>query len=170
MSAHAPQICDSSENRLRMLHFNRQIHTCYHNIFCCWIRYVMEEVQRNLSWKRQPYLFWFGLIHTKRKQTIGTLKMPPFCRVRLLTGDEHALSFCRCVVCGSLDRLLKRNSVQRSDRVVATRVATWCTNYDLVPLFSIIMIENKGAEIMVCTSGRSPYRTVALKNLSTVCG
>ena len=23
MSAHAPQICDSSENRLRMLHFNR---------------------------------------------------------------------------------------------------------------------------------------------------
>ena len=33
MSAHAPQICDSSENRLRMLHFNRQIHTCYHNIF-----------------------------------------------------------------------------------------------------------------------------------------
>ena len=33
MSAHAPQICDSSENRLRMLHFNRQIHTCYHHIF-----------------------------------------------------------------------------------------------------------------------------------------
>ena len=22
--------------------------------------------------------------------------MPPFCRVRLLTGDEHAHSFCRC--------------------------------------------------------------------------
>ena len=35
MSAHAPQICDSSENRLRMLYFNRQIHTCYHNICCC---------------------------------------------------------------------------------------------------------------------------------------
>ena len=33
MSAHALQICDSSENRLRMLHFNRQIHTYYHNIF-----------------------------------------------------------------------------------------------------------------------------------------
>ena len=33
MSAHAPEICDSSVNRLRMLHFNRQIHTCYHNIF-----------------------------------------------------------------------------------------------------------------------------------------
>ena len=65
--------------------------------FFCWIRYVMEEVRRNLSWKRQPYLFWFGLIHAKRKQTIGILKMPPFCRVRLLTGDEHAHSFCRCV-------------------------------------------------------------------------
>ena len=23
--------------------------------------------------------------------------MPPFCRLRLLTGDEHAHSFCRCV-------------------------------------------------------------------------
>ena len=33
MNTHAPQICDSSVNRLRMLHFNRQIHTCYHNIF-----------------------------------------------------------------------------------------------------------------------------------------
>ena len=33
MCAHAPQICDSSVNRLRMLHFNHQIHTCYHNIF-----------------------------------------------------------------------------------------------------------------------------------------
>ena len=33
--------------------------------FLCWIRYVMEEVQRNLSWKRQPYLFWFGLIPAK---------------------------------------------------------------------------------------------------------
>ena len=33
MSAHAPEICDSSVNRLRMLHFNRQIHICYHNIF-----------------------------------------------------------------------------------------------------------------------------------------
>ena len=87
MSAHAPQICDSSVNRLRILHFH----------FCCWIRYVMEEVRRDLSWKRQPYLFWFGLIHAKRKQTIGILKTPPFCRVRLLTRDEHAHSFCRCV-------------------------------------------------------------------------
>ena len=33
MSAHAPQICNSSVNRLRMLHFNRQIHTYYNNIF-----------------------------------------------------------------------------------------------------------------------------------------
>ena len=66
-------------------------------IFFCWIRYVMEEVRRNLSWKRQPYLSWFGLIHAKRKQTMGVLKMPSFCRVRLLTGDEHAHSFCRCV-------------------------------------------------------------------------
>ena len=33
MSAHAPEICDSGVNRLRMLHFNRQIHTCYRNIF-----------------------------------------------------------------------------------------------------------------------------------------
>ena len=66
--------------------------------FFCWIRYVMEEVRRNLSWKRQPYLFWFGLIHEKRKQTMEILKMPPFCRVRLLTGDEHAHSFCRCVI------------------------------------------------------------------------
>ena len=33
MSAHAPKICDSSENRLRIPHFNHQIHTCYHNIF-----------------------------------------------------------------------------------------------------------------------------------------
>ena len=65
--------------------------------FFCSIRYVMEEVRRNLSWKRQPYLFWFGLIHAKRKQTMGILKMPPFCRERLLTGDAHAHSFCRCV-------------------------------------------------------------------------
>ena len=28
---------------------------------------------------------------------MGILKMPPFCRVRLLTRDEHAHSFCRCV-------------------------------------------------------------------------
>ena len=66
--------------------------------FFCWIRYVMEEVRRNLPWKRQPYLFWFGLIHAKRKQTIGMLKMPPFCRVRLLTGDELVHSFYRCVM------------------------------------------------------------------------
>ena len=33
--------------------------------FFCWIRYVMEETRRNLSWKRQPYLFWFGLIPAK---------------------------------------------------------------------------------------------------------
>ena len=65
--------------------------------FFCWIRYVVEEVRRNLSWKRQPYLFWFGLIHAKRKQTMRILRMPPFCRVRLLTVDEHAHSFCRCV-------------------------------------------------------------------------
>ena len=65
--------------------------------FFCWIRYVIEEVRRNLSWKRQPYLFWFGLIHAKGKETMKILKMPPFCRVSLLTGDEHAHSFCRCV-------------------------------------------------------------------------
>ena len=65
--------------------------------FFCWIRYVMEEVRRNLSWKRQPYLVWFGLIPAKRKQTMEILKMPPFCRLRLLTRDEHAHSFCRCV-------------------------------------------------------------------------
>ena len=97
MSAQAPQICHSSVNQLQMLHFNRQIHTCYHNILFVVMRYVMEEVRRNLSWKRQPYLFWFGLIHAKRKQTMGILKMPPFCQVGLLTGDEHAHSFCRCV-------------------------------------------------------------------------
>ena len=85
-------------NQLRMLHFNRQIHTCYPQYFFCWIRYVMEEVRRNLSWKRRPYLFWFGLIPAKRKQTMGILKMPPFRHVRLLTRDEHAHSFCRCVV------------------------------------------------------------------------
>ena len=28
---------------------------------------------------------------------MGILKKPPFCRVRLLTRDEHAQSFCRCV-------------------------------------------------------------------------
>ena len=28
---------------------------------------------------------------------MGILKMPPFGRVRLLTRDEHAHSFCRCV-------------------------------------------------------------------------
>ena len=68
------------------------------SIFSCWIRYVMEEVRRNLSWKRQPYLFWFGLIPAKRKQTMGMLKkMPPFRRVRLLTRDEHAHSFYRWV-------------------------------------------------------------------------
>ena len=70
--------------------------------FFCWIRYVMEEARRNLSWKRQPYLFWFGLIHAKRKQTMGIIQMPPFCRVRLPTGDEHAHSFCRCVATAPL--------------------------------------------------------------------
>ena len=57
----------------------------------------MEEFRRNLSWKRQPYLSWFGLIHAKWEQAIGILKMLPFCRERLLTRDEHAHSFCRCV-------------------------------------------------------------------------
>ena len=33
MSVHAPQICDSSENRLQMLYFNRRINTRYLNIF-----------------------------------------------------------------------------------------------------------------------------------------
>ena len=32
------------------------------------------------------------------KTNNGNFKMPPFCRVRLLTGDEHTHSFCRCVV------------------------------------------------------------------------
>ena len=81
--------------------------------FFCWIRYVMEEVRRNLSWKRQPYLFWFGLIHAKRKQTMGILKMPPFCRVRLLTGDEHAHSFCRCVDSQESDFMLERTAETR---------------------------------------------------------
>ena len=97
MSAHAPEICDSGVNRLRMLNFNPPNSHLLPQYFFCWIRYVMEEVRRNLSWKRQPYLFWFGLIPAKRKQTMGILKMPPFCRVRLLTGDEHPHSFCRCV-------------------------------------------------------------------------
>ena len=46
--------------------------------FSCWIRYVMEEVRRNDFWKRQPYLFRFGLIHAKRKQTMGILKCRHF--------------------------------------------------------------------------------------------
>ena len=48
--------------------------------FFGWIRYVMEEVRRNLSWKRQHYLFWFGLIPAKQKRTMEILKMPPFRR------------------------------------------------------------------------------------------
>ena len=112
MSAHAPETWDSSVNRLRMPHFNRQIHTCYHKYFFCWIRYVTEEVRRNLSWKRQPYLFWFGLVHAKWEQATGILQMPPFCRVRLLTRDEHAQSFCRCV---ESDQRLINFHVQKFD-------------------------------------------------------
>ena len=98
---------DTAAKWVRMLRFERESTTnaplqspnshLLPQYFFCWIRYVMEEVRRNLSWKRQPYLFWFGLISTKRKQTMGSLKMTSFCRVRLLTGDEHAHPFCRCV-------------------------------------------------------------------------
>ena len=97
MSAHAPQICDSSVNRLRILHFNRQIHTCYRNIF-----FLLNKICDGGSWK-EPFLkaatltILIWAYPRKRKQTMGILKMPLFCRVRLLTGDEHAHSFCRCV-------------------------------------------------------------------------
>ena len=52
---------------------------------------------------KEPFLktatlsIMFGLIFAKRKQTKGILKMPPFRRVRLLTRDEHAHSFCHWV-------------------------------------------------------------------------
>ena len=39
-------------------------------------------------------LIWAYPHETK---TMGILKIPPFRRVRLLTRDEHAHSFCRCV-------------------------------------------------------------------------
>ena len=45
----------------------------------CWVRYMTEDVRQKLSWKLQPYLFWFGLIPAKWKQGMGILKMPPFC-------------------------------------------------------------------------------------------
>ena len=59
-------------------------------------------------------LIW--LIHAKRKQTIGILKMPPFCRVRLLTGDEHAHSFCRCV--GGVDYAEKKWRFKRKNKKI----------------------------------------------------
>ena len=95
MSAHAPQICDSSdssENRSRMLHFNRQIHTCYHNTFL-----LLNKICDGGS-SKEPFLKAATLsilswaYPAKRKQTMAILKMPPFRRVRL-----HAHSFCRCV-------------------------------------------------------------------------
>ena len=49
MSAHAQQIFYSSENRLRMLHFSIKFTPVTIIFFFCLIRYVMEEVRRNLS-------------------------------------------------------------------------------------------------------------------------
>ena len=33
------------------------LHLLAQYFICCCIRYVMDEVRRNLSWKQQPYLF-----------------------------------------------------------------------------------------------------------------
>ena len=50
MSAHAPEICDSGVNRLRMHHLNRQIHTCYHNIF-----FLLNKIRDGGS-SKEPFL------------------------------------------------------------------------------------------------------------------
>ena len=42
------------------------------------------------------------------KKTMGILEMPPFRRVRLLTRDEHAHSFCRCVCLSMLCNWFKK--------------------------------------------------------------
>ena len=82
MRAHAPQIYDSSVNRLRMLHFNRQIHTCYHNMF-----FLLNKICDGGS-SKEPFLkaatlsILIRAYPRETKTNNGILKMPPFCRVR----------------------------------------------------------------------------------------
>ena len=61
----------------------------------------MEEARTHGTFPESVNLIYFDLglsTRNEKKQYIGILKMPPFCQVRLLTRDEHAHSFCRCVL------------------------------------------------------------------------
>ena len=82
MSAHAPQICDSSENRLRMLHFNRQIHICYHNIFFLLNKICDGESSNEPFLKAATLSILIWAYPRETKTTMGILKMRPFRRVR----------------------------------------------------------------------------------------
>ena len=69
--------------------------------FFCWVRYVTEEVWQKLSWKWQPYLFWFGLIPMKWKQAMRILKMQPFASIVLLQKycSSHSFACIKFLVC-----------------------------------------------------------------------
>ena len=86
---------------LRMLHFNRQIHTCYHNIF------LLNKICDGGS-SKEPFLkattlsilIWAN--PREMKTNDGNFK-------NAATRDEHAHSFCRCVRSPSLSALVLRN-------------------------------------------------------------
>ena len=93
MSAHAPEICNSSVNRLQMLHFNRQIHTCYYNIFLS--NKICDGGSSKKPFLKATTLSILPWAYPREMRTSKwNFKMPPFCQVRLLTRDEHAHS-CR---------------------------------------------------------------------------
>ena len=85
------------------------------------MRHETNEVRQKCSWKRQSYLFWLGLIPSKRKRAVGILKMPPLCvdritleilsfpflcTLKFFSSSERAHSFCRCVAIGAMKSFL----------------------------------------------------------------
>ena len=60
----------SATNFVAMFNFSTSVpkFTPVATILFCGVRYVPDGVRQKLSWKRQPYLFWFGLIPAKWKQ------------------------------------------------------------------------------------------------------
>ena len=96
-----------SVNRLRMLHFNRQIHTCYHNIFLLLNKICDGESSKEPFLKAATLSILIWAYPREIRTSNGNLKMPPFCRVRLLTRDKHAHSFCHCVDFGDFGYTLR---------------------------------------------------------------
>ena len=90
-----------NDNRCHDLHCHDTDALPLTAIFSCWVRYVTEKVWQKLSWKWQPYLFWFGLIPMKRKQAMRILKMQPFASIVLLQKycSSHSFACIKFLVC-----------------------------------------------------------------------